>query len=77
MSGDLSQDLISAIQEGRAVLFLGAGASRGAKDREGKSIPIASDLANMLADKFLGLACCRFRGQALKLTQPSSRTQWG
>ncbi|MFM8746938.1 MAG: single-stranded DNA-binding protein [Aestuariivirga sp.] len=23
------------------------------------------------------VACCRFRGHALKLTPPSSRTQWG
>jgi hypothetical protein len=23
------------------------------------------------------MACCRFRGPVLKLTQPSSRTQWG
>ena len=26
---------------------------------------------------YFDLACCRFRGQALKRTQPSSRTQWG
>jgi tetratricopeptide (TPR) repeat protein len=50
----LPKDLVSAVTEGRAVLFLGAGASRGAKDSGRKDIPLACDLAGELVEKFLG-----------------------
>ena len=45
--------LIAAIREGRAVLFLGSGASAGAKDKDEKPIPNAQELANILAEEFL------------------------
>ena len=54
MSTKLPRDLIGAVAEGRAVLFLGAGASRGAKDAQGHDIPTAGDLATRIAEKFLG-----------------------
>ncbi len=38
---------------------------------------VQETVRNSVAVRSLGVACCRFRGQALKLTQPSSRTQWG
>jgi SIR2-like domain len=53
---ELPNDLIAAVIEGRAVLFLGAGASRGAKNGAGDEIPLANDLAAELVDKFLGPA---------------------
>ena len=49
----IPQTLITAIKEGRAVLFLGSGASVGAKDKDGKPIPTAQELANILAEEFL------------------------
>ena len=54
MSIKLPTALVVAIQEGRAVLFLGAGASRGAKDPNGNDIPDAKTLAALLQNKFLG-----------------------
>lgn len=45
--------LVAAVSEGRAVLFLGAGASRGATAGNGENIPLASDLAAELVNKFL------------------------
>ena len=50
----LPSDLVAAVSEGRAVLFLGAGASAGAKDKAGHDIPLARALAAKLVDKFLG-----------------------
>jgi hypothetical protein len=46
--------LLEAIKGGRVVLFLGAGASRGAVDRTGEKIPLASELKKKIADTFLG-----------------------
>ena len=54
MASTLTPALIAAVAEGRAVLFLGAGASRGAKNDKGNEIPLASDLANELVEMFLG-----------------------
>jgi tetratricopeptide (TPR) repeat protein len=50
----LPDDLIAAVAEGRAVLFLGSGASRGAKNSTGEEIPLAAGLASELVDEFLG-----------------------
>lgn len=50
----LPTDLVAAVSEGRAVLFLGAGASRGAKNGSGDEIPLASNLAAELVSKYLG-----------------------
>lgn len=46
--------IVDAIRERRAVLFLGAGASKGAKDKSGKEIPDGSQLALILSEKLLG-----------------------
>lgn len=46
--------LLSAIREGRAVLFLGAGASVGASRADGKKIPTAKELGARISEKFLG-----------------------
>ena len=51
---ELPRDLLFAIVEGRCVLFLGAGASRGANDRKGNEAPDADGLAKILVDDFLG-----------------------
>ena len=54
MPNQLPPVLLAAIAEGRAVLFLGAGASRGAKDDHGNDIPTADELAVSIVDNFLG-----------------------
>ena len=51
---ELPRDLLTAIVEGRCVLFLGAGASRGANDRKGNEAPDANGLATILVESFLG-----------------------
>jgi tetratricopeptide (TPR) repeat protein len=54
MPPDLPPALLSAIQEGRAVLFLGAGASRGACDANGSNIPDAKELSELITNEYLG-----------------------
>jgi len=56
MASTLPPDLVAAISEGRAVLFMGAGASRGSKNDQGKDIPLARELADDLVNMFLGPA---------------------
>lgn len=47
--------LVDQIRSGRVVLFLGSGASFGAKsEKEPSSPPLGNGLANLLSDKFLG-----------------------
>ncbi|MDE0340360.1 MAG: SIR2 family protein [Caldilineaceae bacterium] len=50
----IPHSLLEAIKEERAVLFLGAGASLGAKHPEGKRIPQGNQLRDLICDKFLG-----------------------
>ena len=50
---NIPESLINAIKEQRAVLFLGAGASRDAEHPEGKRIPQSSKLRDLICDKFL------------------------
>lgn len=50
----LPNDLVTATAEGRAILFLGSGASRGAKNSSGDEIPLAQGLAEELIQEFLG-----------------------
>lgn len=50
----LPEPLLAAIQEQRCVLFLGAGASRAARDRKGNKCPSTEDLRKSLALRFLG-----------------------
>lgn len=54
MSLNLPSNLISAVTEQRAVLFLGAGASRQAKHPQGAKIPQGEQLRDLISDKFLG-----------------------
>lgn len=54
MSLNLPPNLISAVTEQRAVLFLGAGASRQAKHPQGTKIPQGEQLRDLISDKFLG-----------------------
>jgi hypothetical protein len=54
MTIELPKELAAAVQEGRAVLFLGAGASRGAMDDKHQMIPDGTELANILTKAFLG-----------------------
>src|SRR5271154_7085642 len=51
---DLPDILVSQVREGKAVIFLGAGASRSAKTADGRSAPSTQQLGMQLADKFLG-----------------------
>ena len=51
---EIPQILIQQVQDGKAVLFLGAGASLSAKDDKGHSPPSGKKLGEMLSDQFLG-----------------------
>ena len=51
---DIPSALNSAVKEQRSVLFLGAGASRGAYHPMGEQIPQGDSLRNLICDKFLG-----------------------
>jgi SIR2-like domain len=51
---EIAPALIDAIREQRAVLFLGAGASVGAKHPRGDHIPQGDRLRDLICDKFLG-----------------------
>ncbi|MDA2935140.1 hypothetical protein MYX82_12490 [Acidobacteria bacterium AH-259-D05] len=46
--------LLDAVREERVVLFLGAGASRGALHPEGIEIPDSKSLRDKISEKFLG-----------------------
>lgn len=54
MAMELPAELVAAVREGRAVLFLGAGASRGASDGKGNTPPDGTGLGKTLAKEFLG-----------------------
>jgi hypothetical protein len=49
----LDSGLLDAVRSGRAVLFLGAGASRGATKPSGGIIPDGPELAKRIISKFL------------------------
>jgi len=51
---DIPQALADQVQEGRIVLLLGAGASVGAENAKGENPPTGSELAKLIAAKFLG-----------------------
>jgi hypothetical protein len=50
----LDAGLLDAVRGGRVVLFLGAGASRGAVKPGGAEIPGAPELAKRIVSEFLG-----------------------
>ena len=52
MAIELPNELVSAVKDGRVVLFLGAGASRGAKDSIGRPIPDGAELAELLVTNY-------------------------
>ena len=55
LSGDLlSPNILRQIRDGNAILFLGAGASHGARHRTNGHVPSTSDLRDALSDRFLG-----------------------
>lgn len=59
---ELPKALLEYIIEKRTVLFLGSGASYNAKHKDGKSLPLGGDLADLIAEKFLGE---KFKGNSL------------
>lgn len=50
---DLSKSLINQVRQGRAVLFLGAGATFGAQTADGRGPATGDELRNRIAEKFL------------------------
>jgi SIR2-like domain len=52
-TASLPLPLLDAVREGRAMLFLGAGASYGAMHPGGKKVPDANELRNLICDRFL------------------------
>lgn len=50
----LDAGLIDSVTGGKAVLFLGAGASLGARRKDGAEIPAAAELGKRIATEFLG-----------------------
>ena len=51
---DIPPNLIEQLSSGHTVLVLGAGASLGASDQDGKPSPRTDELRDMLCNKFLG-----------------------
>ena len=51
---EIPNNLIESVREGKVVLFLGAGASIGAKSTDGNKPPSAAELSNLLSTRFLG-----------------------
>ena len=54
MSNILPKALIDGIKDGRIILFLGAGAAFDCLHKESKKPPTGTQLANLIAEKFLG-----------------------
>jgi len=50
---ELPPTLVDAVRKGNAILFLGAGASIGARHPKGAKIPVGNDLRDLLCDRFL------------------------
>jgi len=50
----LPESLIQGVREGRVVLFLGAGACKGATVGDGGDPPLGDSLRDLLAARFLG-----------------------
>ena len=48
MAIEIPGPLLDAVKEGRAALFLGAGASRGSTDGKGSHIPVGKELARLI-----------------------------
>ena len=50
---ELPQTLINQVRQGRVVLFLGAGATKGARGTEGNEPPLGNELKSRIAAQFL------------------------
>jgi len=50
---DLQENLVRQVRQGRAVLFLGAGASLGARTPDKREPPLGDELRNRVAERFL------------------------
>ena len=50
---EIPSDLVEQARNGRIVLFLGAGASRGARNRQGKQPPLGDELRVLIVKRFL------------------------
>jgi len=50
---NLPQNLVNQVRQGRAVLFLGAGASLGAQTPDGREPPLGDELRDRIAEQFL------------------------
>lgn len=50
---DLPENFVRQVRQGRAVLFLGAGATRGARTPEGREPPLGNELRDRIAKQFL------------------------
>lgn len=59
---EIPNHLFNEIRQGRVVLFLGSGASRGAINNKNEEPPIGNKLSEIIADHFLG---GRYRDQSL------------
>lgn len=51
---ELPPSLVTAVQEQRAILFLGAGAAIGAQHPKNLPIPLGDELRDKISEKFLG-----------------------
>ena len=51
---DIPDHLVSQVRDGNAIIFLGAGASRGAQTATGEDCPTTQVLTAKLSAKFLG-----------------------
>jgi len=50
---DIPQNLINQVRQGRAILFLGAGATKGARTIDGRDPPLGNGLRDRIAERFL------------------------
>ncbi len=69
----MNLQILNAIKKGDLVLFLGAGASYGCKDQDGKDIPMSEGLAKLMADA-VGLP---YRQESLDVVYEATREDLG
>lgn len=68
---EMNNDIKRAILDGKLVLFLGAGASRTSKMKNGKQIPDGNELAKYLAER----AVLEYQGEALDQVYSAARSK--
>lgn len=62
MNSQIPAILLDQLRKGQAILFLGSGASIGAEHPSNKRTPVGNQLADLMAERFLGE---EFKGQSL------------